>query len=620
MSDWIRRLDEIDAIALAEIGGKGADLARLVSAGLPVPPGFCITTRAFRRHVDDVAGFADLLADLEALAADDVDGARSVGARARAWVIGRAIPEEVEAAIVRALEDAGPDHAYAVRSSATAEDLPDASFAGQQDTYLNVRGRRGVLDGVRGCWASLYTDRAILYRAQNAIAHRDVALAVVVQRMVRSETSGILFTADPLSGHRHIVSIDAGFGLGEALVSGRVSADLYRVDTRTRSIVEQKIGDKPIAVVPIEGGGTREAPLSVERRHARVLSPEHIERLVDVGVRIERLQGAPQDIEWCFENGELFVVQTRPITSLFPLPRPAPSDGTLHVSVCVNHFQVMTDAMPEMSLSIWRLLLPFGKAPGEIGPSPWVTTAGGRLYLDLSRPLRVPAMRRAIVGLLGGVDRLTADAVAAVTARPEFSGGPRASVPTVLSVMGPQIWRLLANVSWRGSRGAASRLAARLDALLAEVQESVRAQADAPGRLRSLRSILGLVIHRVLHIPAYVLAGLVAGRLLRRVAAATDGEVQTLGRGLVGNVTTDMDLAVGDLADVARRAPALRDALLLGASTGGTLADIPGGDAFIERRASSGTPAGKRWQRARSWWRPSPTRAGPRCSSTPPGS
>ena len=195
-------------------------------------------------------------------------------------------------------QEIGVDDAYAVRSSATAEDLPDASFAGQQDTYLNIIGEEALLDAVRRCWVSLFTDRAILYRVQNNFDHRDVQLSVVVQKMILSEKSGTLFTADPLTGHRHTLTIDASFGLGEALVSGLVSPDAYQVDKRNNTIISRQISEKKVAIFPEKDGGTRQETLDVEKRKQAALTDEQILKLAEMGAKIESHYGNPQDIEW----------------------------------------------------------------------------------------------------------------------------------------------------------------------------------------------------------------------------------------------------------------------------------------------------------------------------------
>src|SRR5215467_731392 len=251
--------EDIGALALGKVGGKGANLAWMSQAGLPVPPGFCVTTTAFRRFVG--GALAPFYAELDAVDPGDVEGTRAIADRVRAALRALPIPAEVSAAVADAWRTlGGPGHAWAVRSSATAEDLPGASFAGQQDTYLNVRGEGPLLDAVRDCWASLFTDRAVLYRARNGFGHRAVALSVVVQRMVDPEASGILFTADPVSGSRAIASIDAGFGLGEALVGGLIDADLYKADKATGSLREARVGDKAFAIRSRPEGGTVQEP------------------------------------------------------------------------------------------------------------------------------------------------------------------------------------------------------------------------------------------------------------------------------------------------------------------------------------------------------------------------
>ena len=257
---------------LATVGGKGANLGEMTQAGFPIPPGFCVTTAAFLQFIEACPQADELYAELAALGTDDVKAVRRVGEKVRQTLTAVAIPPHIATRIMTAWQEAGPEHSYAVRSSATAEDLPDASFAGQQDTFLNVRGEAALLDSVRRCWISLFTDRAILYRAQNHFSHREVSLSVVVQRMVLPQVSGILFTADPVGGHRHITSIDASYGLGEALVAGLVNPDLYKVDKRTNQLIERQIGDKQMAIRPLAEGGTFHETITGEDRTQAVLS------------------------------------------------------------------------------------------------------------------------------------------------------------------------------------------------------------------------------------------------------------------------------------------------------------------------------------------------------------
>jgi pyruvate,water dikinase len=342
-------------------GGKGANLGEMTQAGFPIPPGFCITTAAFQQFLTACPTTNSLYKKLEALDVEDVEIVRQVGLEIRTTLSAIPIPDPFSQVILSAWQEAGTEHSYAVRSSATAEDLPDASFAGQQDTFLNVRGPDQILDKVRRCWISLFTDRAILYRIRNNFSHRDVLLSVVVQQMVQPQVSGILFTADPVNGHRHIASIDASYGLGEALVAGLVNPDLYKVDKRTNHIIDRQIGDKQMAVRPKPDGGIYHETITGPARHQPVLTDVQAIELTQLGTRIESHYGRPQDIEWCIQDGRIYILQSRPITTLYPLPQPAPDDSSFRLYFSFGHAQVMTDPMPPMGSSIWRILFPFGK-------------------------------------------------------------------------------------------------------------------------------------------------------------------------------------------------------------------------------------------------------------------
>ncbi|HKX14889.1 MAG TPA: PEP/pyruvate-binding domain-containing protein, partial [Propionibacteriaceae bacterium] len=227
---YVLGLQEIDQTQVAVVGGKGAQLGELSRIeGIRVPAGFCVTTDAFRRVMADVRSIDDRLDRLSRLSPDDREAVRTLSAEIRRTIEGIAIPGGLAAAITGAISRLGEQAGYAVRSSATAEDLPTASFAGQQETYVNIVGRAAILQHVSRCWASLFTERAVTYRLRNGFDHRKVHMAVVVQQMVFPHASGILFTADPITGNRKVAAVEASFGLGEALVAGLVNADAYRV-------------------------------------------------------------------------------------------------------------------------------------------------------------------------------------------------------------------------------------------------------------------------------------------------------------------------------------------------------------------------------------------------------
>jgi phosphohistidine swiveling domain-containing protein len=316
----ILKLDSLDA-TLELVGGKGASLARLAAAGLPVPAGFHITTGAYRRFVSANHLAESILAAAAQVRADAPASLDGAAAQIRSLIERGTIPEDIAESLERSYGELGADlPAVAVRSSATAEDLPELSFAGQQDTFLNVRGGENVLAAVKRCWASLWTARALGYRARQGIRPEDVAIAVVVQQLVPADVAGILFTANPLTGARDEVMINAAWGLGEAIVGGQVTPDTFIVNKQTGSIASQEIADKVVMTVRLPEG-TREEPVPADKRRQPSLEPAQATQLATLGVQIERLYRQPMDIEWAIERGQISIVQARPITAL-PEPRP----------------------------------------------------------------------------------------------------------------------------------------------------------------------------------------------------------------------------------------------------------------------------------------------------------
>jgi phosphoenolpyruvate synthase/pyruvate phosphate dikinase len=335
-------LQEVDEMQVALVGGKGAHLGELSRIdGIRVPAGFCVTTDAFRRIMAQVPPIGDRLDQLSRLNPDDREAIRTLSAEIRRTIEGTAIPDDLAAAITRAVARLGEQAACAVRSSATAEDLPAASFAGQQDTYLNVVGPAAILQHVSRCWASLFTERAVIYRLRNGFGHRRVRMAVVVQQMVFPLAAGVLFTADPVTGNRKVATIEASFGLGEALVSGRVNADVYKV--RDGEVVARAVATKQRAIAASPGGGTLEQPIEPAQQEQPALTDAQVVQLAQLGRRIEAHFGCPQDIEWCLADDGFQVVQSRPITTLFPIPETG--DQGNHVYLSVGHGQMMTDPM-----------------------------------------------------------------------------------------------------------------------------------------------------------------------------------------------------------------------------------------------------------------------------------
>src|SRR5215469_15419236 len=412
---YVLSLEEIDETQVALAGGKGAHLGELSRIeGIRVPAGLCVTTDAFRRIMTSVPWLDDQLDRLSRLDPDGRQAIRTLSAEIRRTVEGIAIPDDLAAAITRSVTRLGGQAAYAVRSSATAEDLPTASFAGQQDTYLNVVGIAAILQHVSRCWASLFTERAVTYRLRNGFDHRKVHMAVVVQQMLFPQAAGILFTADPVTSNRKVVSIEASFGLGEALVSGLVNADVYKV--RGDEIVAKVVAAKRLAIHAGPAGGTQELAIEPASQERPALTDAQIVRLAQLGRRIEAHFGQPQDIEWCLVDEGFQIVQSRPITTLFPIP--VTGDQGNHVYISVGHQQMMTDPMKPLGLSLWQLTT----------PRP-MSEAGGRLFVDVTQALGSPTSRASLLEALRRSDPLIGDALQTILERGDFIAALRDETP-----------------------------------------------------------------------------------------------------------------------------------------------------------------------------------------------
>jgi phosphoenolpyruvate synthase/pyruvate phosphate dikinase len=406
MSSFVLGFQDIDKTKLTIVGGKGANLGELSRIeGIRVPHGFCISTEAFKRVIGETSSINALLDQVSLLKVEDREKIGELSGEIRRVIEGVAIPQDIHEEVTRFLSRFGEKNAYAVRSSATAEDLPIASFAGQQDTYLNIIGKEAILKHISKCWASLFTERAVTYRLQNGFDHRKVQLAVVVQKMVFPQVAGIVFTADPVTSHRKVLSIDASFGLGEALVSGLVIADTYRV--RNGKIIEKKISTKKLAITALKDGGTKAQEIEPERQNRQALTDEQILQLEGIGRKIEAHFGYPQDIEWCLVDDTFSVVQSRPITTLFPIPEA--NDQENHVYISVGHQQMMTDAMKPLGSSVWQL---------TAGRPMYI--AGGRLFVDVAHDLASPAKRDILVNVLGKSDPFIRDALMTILGRGDF--------------------------------------------------------------------------------------------------------------------------------------------------------------------------------------------------------
>src|SRR5437588_1851055 len=538
MGCYVLGFQEIDQTQVAVVGGKGAHLGELSRIeGLCVPAGFCVKTDAFQRIMAEAPSIDDRLDGLSRLKPDDREAIRALSAEIRRTVEGIALPDDLAAAMTRPLARLGEHAACAVRSSATAEDLPTASFAGQQDTYLNVVGPAAILQHVSRCWASLFTERAVTYRLRNGFDHRKVHMAVVVQQMVFPQAAGILFTADPVTSNRKVASVEASFGLGEALVSGLVNADVYKV--RDGEVVAKAVATKQLAIHASPAGGTKEESIEPERQEQPALTEAQVVRLAQLGRQIEEHFGHPQDIEWCLVDDDFQIVQSRPITTLFPVP--AVDDQENHVYISVGHNQMMTDAIKPLGLSFWQMTT----------PRP-MFEAGGRLFVDVVRNLGSPTSRTRLVEGFGKSDPLIGDALRSILERGDFipslpdaspAGAPAGGAPAPIET-DPAI---------------VTDLIARNQESIAALKRDIRTKSGSAlfdfirADIQELRRIL---FDRQSH--GVFMSAMEATSWLNERLEAWLGEknaADTLTQSVPPNVTSEMGLALLGVADVIRPHP-----------------------------------------------------------------
>ncbi|HKS01869.1 MAG TPA: PEP/pyruvate-binding domain-containing protein, partial [Arthrobacter sp.] len=585
MSALVLGLGDLSASMLPQVGGKAANLGELLAAGLPVPDGFCLTTEAYVQAVEPL-GLAEVHSALQGTPPDDLDALARLAARARSLITSAELPTTVAGEVLTAYRalDGVP---VAVRSSATAEDLPFASFAGQQDTYLNVIDAVALLDAVRKCWASLWTDRAVAYRASRNIDPATVALAVVVQRMVDAEAAGVMFTANPVTGRRREAVIDASPGLGEAVVSGAVNPDHFVVDTASGSILQRRLGDKRTAVRPRPGGGTEYVDQGARADPGAsadqggpgqaCLTDPQIRELAALGSKAEAHYGAPQDTEWALDgNGKLWLTQSRPITTLYPVPskaqlRRGPGEE-LRVYLCFSLAQGLTRPLTPMGLAALRQIgssvaaaAGFDVPDRRDGPPPYVE-AGQRIFVDLTPAARSTVGRRIIPSVFDVMEARSAKVLRSVFDDPR------------LSITRRTPWGLLKHVVPIAARfrvpeaalralvrpGAALK---RLNRFTTEFNGTLELRQGASPRER-LDHAEGILSRLFPNLPAVLpLAGLgfamlgLAGKLLgsgKLFGAGRGGgdstspnrnaDLQPVLRGLPNNVTTEMDLELWRVA------------------------------------------------------------------------
>lgn len=523
MEKYIIDLKDNEAYKLSLSGGKGANLSRLHSIpGVPVPDGFVVSARAYSDLVLSLPEVKNLLSQLTNIAADQTQAISQISKQIREEIEKFRFPAEFTEEIIEALSRHGDSFPYAVRSSATAEDLPGASFAGQQDTFLNVIGLKNICEAIVKCWASLFNDRAVAYRIKNGFPHDRVTMAVVVQKMVDAEVSGVLFTADPMTSDRFTTVIEAVRGLGEDLVSGRKKPFAWKL----RYGKLQKTSD-----------GEGEAPLK----------EAHLLELAELGKRIQKAFGCEQDIEWCYSKDGFSIVQARPITTLYPLPQSP--DGYKHCAISVGHLQMMTDTV-----------LPLGMSMLQKSRFYTINELGGRMYTDITYDLGTAKGRRSFLAESRIKDPLMYSTLQKIINRKEYikhiPKGPSSAI--ALEGRWAIIWRAI-SAYFRCDEAEIDAYVQRQKAAI----EATRRKLEALSGAEALQFILDDQKHMRITIcdPAgagTTLTAMLAAALVDRSVEKLTGEkaiTNRLAKSVKHNVSSEMGLKLCEVSDVARNYP-----------------------------------------------------------------
>ncbi|MDQ2693618.1 MAG: hypothetical protein M3Y68_16390, partial [Chloroflexota bacterium] len=555
--------DSPDA-TLANAGGKGMNLARLTRAGFAVPPGFIISTDAYREFLNTNRWLPEMVAVADTAVAEDADTLERISTQIRVAFSAGKMPEEIENAIRAAYADL-KENPVAVRSSATAEDLPDLSFAGQQDTYLNVIGVDPLLEAVVNCWSSLWTARAIGYRIRNRINHSESALAVIVQEMVSSEASGVLFTANPLTGLRSESVIDATLGLGEALVAGQVEPDHYVVETHSNRILSKTLGAKRVSTRGKPGGGVETIEETAGEQQA--LTDEDILHLAEAGKQIQNEYGFPQDIEWALAENRLYILQARPITSLYPVPRE--SSDPLIIWFSFGTVQGLLGAMTPLGQDAIRMAISGAAKLFDVqvryDQTEVLVPAGERLWIKFSDVLRNPVGARIYKTFLGFGEPSVRQILQELEKDPRLGKGKgHVKLGTIASLLGfmlPILGRAAVNV--HDPEAARARFQSYIESQLVQPQISGGDRfARLRERLQFMYAHMSTPLYRLF--PRFVpMLGpaIISLRLLTHLAGDEDDAATDHGfsptaleitRGLPHNVTTEMDLALWKTARTIR--------------------------------------------------------------------
>ena len=551
MSALVLGLQDIKKTQAFLVGGKGMNLGELTKIQeIQVPEGFCVTTIGYQKVLVNNETFQALLKQLAILNVEDREQISEISGKIRQLILELKIPSDVEDAVTQYLFQFGEEHAYAVRSSATAEDLPHASFAGQQDTFLNIIGKKAILQHISKCWASLFTERAVIYRIQNGFDHKRVSISVIIQKMVSAHASGVLFTADPITSNRKLLSIDASFGLGEALVSGKVTPDCYKV--QDEKIVDKLIGSKKLAIYGLHEGGIQTQQINSNKQNSQTLTDHQILELAHMGRQVEAYFGCPQDIEWCLVDDVFYIVQSRPITTLYPIPKPFDQEN--HVYVSVGHQQMMTDPIKPLGISFYQLTT---NAP--------MREAGGRLFVDATPILASAVGRQYLLNAMEQSDPLIKDALKTIIDRKDFIKllAEDDKILNFASEQKEESEDFLLPIEYNPA--IVAELIGNNQASIKKLKQSIQRKSGAELFAFILEDLQEL--KKLLFDPeslGVITAAMDASSWINKNIELWLGEknvADTLSQSVANNITSEMGLALLDVADIIRPYPQIIDFL-----------------------------------------------------------
>ena len=548
MSKYILKFSDINESNTNLVGAKAASLAEMKRSGINVPDGFLVTTEAYKAFLIHNE-LTHLLTNIMITKEESVT--------LREQIKNCEIPDDVFNEIIEAAANLTKNDFFAVRSSAVGDNSVFASFAGQQDTFLNVSGEESLKNTILGCFASLFTDKVIYHRIQNSVKLAE--MAVIIQEMIPAHIAGVMYTSDPDTGNRDIISIDASFGLGSSIVSGYAEPDIYKFDKNYMLILNKMINQKKKAVLPLSEGGTTQVDIPKDHMNDPAISDDTIKKLGDIGIKIEGLFNVPQNIEWCMDNRDIYIVQARPITSLFPTPDNSPDNKGLRTYFSLSHAQMYTEPISPMGISILKMLIPYEKGDG----SRYLCSAGGRMYVDISELLKSHMLRRRLTKIMEDVNLLMGKALLKLVSRFEYGQKVwrvKNKVPYLFFHFIPAIFGTLKNYSSKDTEGMLGRINNFTRLVISDLRNEIEAsnvgtrKLDIAKRKLSADNIANQII------PLF-LPGIIAFKKLIKLEEkylSQRNYTDAIISGLDGNITARIGIMAGDIADQVRESEILK--------------------------------------------------------------